>query len=923
MRLSSPLPVLTLVLGGLLACGCTRDGSTGRESAGDTDPAQSTDSVAPTASGTGGTSGASSDETEGSQSADESGTGGTDGPNPDGRDVVTLTLAEPAGHARSRAHVRWGVPLPQGLVGADEPLRLVDSSGTVWPTQARALSLWPDGSRRWVLLDTTATLDTDETVELTLRVPDEPEDLGNPLSVTETAETVEVDTGPLRVEIDRRSGAVLRRAWVEDTLVLDTPDGLDRGPFVQMGGTQYLGARLTPDTTPAPGDPLQQYRSWGTNNLDRPANLYDPFDLEVVVEEQGPVHAVVRVSGTHLAQDGSSTGTFIIRVHATRGQRQLRIEQTFIYTGAEGEGVQAYGFRIPVSGDDDSAEGEAGASSVAHLQWDTHTLDGQSQAGAAQGIVSRSNGTTGQAVLLRDMSERFPKALELDAEGIEVQLYPHAAPPWSLERYSNTIDTGNGETGEPRDRGAQGLSVTDTWIWAPFEGSADPDALAAAAAALDAGLLTLTPPPGWTSDARVLGLGAFQIPLDTGADAHVRADAVLRVAADFMRVNQRREFGWFGLEDYGDVRGQFDGGDASFTWSELGRYGWSGNSGEPSNQLWTQYLRTPSRALLLDAEALARHTQDQTMVHYGDASSIDDTAWNGRNREFSVGSQHRHGRQAWSGYAGLPEYSHIAGVETWYYLSGDARARETLYEAAEFITRYGPDTLEWTAHANGIDVLSRAASVFHDDPELEARYLARNDQLLDWIDTNDSAYMREEFAGLADVGNNFNVFVRVLPGLMYEHERSGDPRALQAITIAADQLADPDDPMGLTNRGSEGSVYYHMAPLAYLASSEGPGSPYYERAVRVLGLNCHHVDADDTGAISDTSIAAIPADWRDWSWQWDEDPLDPRSPGILWIHRQLFWRNDFMQDYHSYRAFTHLAAVAAAVEPADATCMSR
>ncbi|MGH1346179.1 MAG: hypothetical protein ACRBN8_31730 [Nannocystales bacterium] len=867
--------------------------------------------------------GGESSESEDTETAGETGTADTDDPNPEGRDVVALSLHEPAGTRRDGAHVRWGVPLPQGLVDAEEPLRLVDADGSVWPTQARDLAQWPDGSRRWVLLDTTADLDADETKELVLRVPDEPAEVSSPLSVLQTEDAVLLDTGPLRVEIDRLSGSVLRRAWLDDVLVLDLPSGTDRGPFVAVGDTEYLGARLQPSTVPASGDAIEAYRNWGSENLDRAANRYDPFALEVVVEEQGPVHAVVRVSGTHLSDTGQSAGTFIVRVHATRGQPQLRFEQTFVYTGAQGDGVQAYGFRLPASGNEDAVEGEPGAGQLAQLAWNEHTIDGQPRPGPAHGIASRSDGSIGQAVILRDMAERFPKALSLEPDGIEIQLYPRIAEPWSLARYSNTLDTANGETGGEADRGAQGLSVTDTWMWTPFEGTADHDALRTAAQGLDAGPLPLTPPAGWVSEARVMGLGSFHIPLDAGAQAHQRADAALRVTADFMRVNQRREFAWFGIEDYGDIRGRFDGGNASFTWSELGRYGWSGNSGEPSNQLWAQYLRAPSADVLLDAEALARHTQDQSMVHYGDASSIDDTPWNGRNREFTVGSQHRHGRQAFSGYAGLPEYSHIAGVETWYYLSGDARARDALYEAAEFITRYGPDNPQWTGGANGIDVLSRAAAVFYDDPQLHSRYTDRNEQLLLWLNTNDTAYIRGEFDGLGDVGDNFNVFVRVLPGLMYEHERTGDPRALEALSIAANALAADNDPMGLTTSGSAGSVYYHLAPLAYLASLEGPGSIYYERAVRVLGLNCHHTDADDTGAISDASLRAIPDDWHDWSWQWDEDPLSTESPGILWIHRQLFWRNDFMQDYHSYRAFTHLATLAASVQASDASCVSR
>ncbi len=869
----------------------------------------------------GGSSSASNSDTDtgpgtdssGSSGPDDSGTAATG--DPAGTDVVELVLTEPAGVQRGGAHVRWGVPLPQGLVAPDEPLVLVDASDVVLATQTRDLARWPDGSRRWVSVDAVANLAPGEIADLTLRVPDNPSEVTNPLTVVEEAASITIDTGPLQVEIDKQSGAVLRRAWVDDTLVLDAPSGDDRGPFVRTSGVEYLGIRTTPTSTPAASDAIAAYRAWGEANLDRPANRYDPFELEVVVEQQGPVHAVVRVSGTHLSESGASTGTFVIRVHATRGHRHLRMDQTFVYTAAGGEGVESYGFRLPTPGDDDHVEGASGSGGVTHLRWDEHQVGGQTVDGAAQGFVSRGDGSTGQAVVLRDMAERFPKALVLQPDRLEVQLHPAAAPTWTLERYSNTLDTANGETGGTADRGAQGLSTTDTWIWAPFVGAADQDDLQDRAIALDAGPLTLDPPRDWTSDARVMGYGGFSFPLGEGA-VHDRVHAALRVTADFMRINQRRQYGWFGIEDYGDIRGLFDGGNASFTWSELGRYGWSGNSGEPSNQLWVQYLRSPSRDTLLDAEALARHTLDQTVVHYGDATSIDDSAWNGRNREFAVGSQHRHGRQAWSGYAGLPEYSHIAGVETWYYLSGDERARDVLYEAAEFITRYGPDTPAWTGGANGIDVLSRAEAVFFDEPELRDRYGQRNDQLLDWIDADAEI-------GSDNLAYDFNLFVRVAPGILYHHERSGDARALQVATEIADFLAAPEDPLGLSETGSAGSVYYHFAPLAYLASLHGPSSTYYERAARILGLNCHHVDASDTGAISDASLQSIPDDWRDWTWQWDEDPLDARAPGILWIHRQLFWRNDFMQDYHSYRAFAHLAALAGAVAPTDTSCQSK
>lgn len=95
-------------------------------------------------------------------------------------------------------------------------------------------------------------------------------------------------------------------------------------------------------------------------------------------------------------------------------------------------------------------------------------------------------------------------------------------------------------------------------------------------------------------------------------------------------------------------------------------------------------------------------------------------------------------------------------------------------------------------------------------------------------------------------------------------------------------------------------------------------APYRALARGILEWNCHATDSGDGGAISLASLQAIPSDWRDWNWTWDEEPLDASAPRILWIDRQLTFRNDFMQDYHSYRAFVHLAAAAAMLAPGEA-----
>ena len=49
--------------------------------------------------------------------------------------------------------VTLGVPLPRGSLRDPAMLRLLDSESNPVPLQTTALSHWPDGSIKWVLLD--------------------------------------------------------------------------------------------------------------------------------------------------------------------------------------------------------------------------------------------------------------------------------------------------------------------------------------------------------------------------------------------------------------------------------------------------------------------------------------------------------------------------------------------------------------------------------------------------------------------------------------------------------------------------------------------------------------------------------------------------------------------------------------------------
>lgn len=865
----------------------------------------------------------------------------TDSSNPNTRDylitfsvasmtdaIVALSIDEPAGVSRVDQNVRTGVPIPKGLVQVADPLILLKGSRTQ-PLQTRPLSVWDDGSIRWLLLDTQVSLGAGESEHLELKFASTTTAQQEAIGVSETDDLILVDTGPLQFSVPKKNAGVIHSASLGRTVLIEAPKtepskdtAPDRGPWVSLGDDHFYGRLLKNNSVAAASDPIKRYENYIDTQWGTPFNHTGLWDLSVTIEEQGDLHVVVRISGTHLNALGEAYSSFVTRVHAYQGDSKLRFEHTFIFTGTGNDKITGYGLRLPFAGSSTLIEGHSATSGgVTHLEYDTFDVNGTSQLGQALGYVAKSDGVATMTVALNDMAQNFPKSLVVSSSGVDVQLYPLSAPALNVERYSSLIDTANSESGGIlMNRSAQGISKTDVFEVKFDLGGLNPSSAKDMARALNAGPLLALADANWYSDSRVMGIGAFAFASDL-ADSPInyRIDRKLHVLADFMRFNQREQFDWFGMMNYGDIRGKFSGGCSNNTndcvWSTLGRYGWSGNSGEPSNQLWVQFLRKPSREVFRDAVALTRHTQDLQMIHYGDATQhADESISGGRNREFSVGSLHRHGVQPWSGYGQQPEYSHVSGLETYYYLSGDARAKEALFEAAAFMTRYSVNKPSDTAMVNGIDTLSRASAVFFDEPEHAKRFSDRLELLIS------DAYLSTPNAVVRELSDNtlngaFNYFVRGANGLLYHHERTGDQRMAEMIFDAADIITQGGDKWGVGTSGVAGSVWYYLNSLSYaatIAANYGrSATPYTDLVSRVLGHNTHTLPQEGSVALSLQSLAAIPDDWKDWVWAWNESDLNPSSPALLHISRQLTFRNDFMQDYHSYRAFIHLSTSAA------------
>ncbi|MBV1880268.1 MAG: hypothetical protein KUG82_01480 [Pseudomonadales bacterium] len=872
-----------------------------------------------------------------------------------GDTITQLTIKELTGVSENGVFARSGIPMPQGLLSESSHISLIsENNDAVYPTQTKPLAFWPDGSVRWLLINTQVDLVQYQSTVLNLNVSSTSDALNNPVITTESDDFITVDTGVMNIEIPKTTGGLIHRAFINDELVIDEPsNGIKRGAWVKRDDVTYWGSNLSSDSVALANDPIAAYQAASHASGQGRHNLYDPWTLDVAIEEQGPLVVIVKVSGTHLDNDGMGYCSYVTRMTFTRGTSDINFQHSFIFTGASTDKIQGYGIKLPFTGEIATIESDATDSgTLLQTDFDNYSVNGDNRVGQAAGRVSKGNDDFHMSVILRDMAENFPKALSVENNGIDVELYPKDDSfILNLERYDNIVHAGNpdqeiGYIGD--NRSSQGIAKTDRFFVRLGTGPIDTQSQYDQSTRVDAGPPMMFAEAKWYSDSLVMGVGPFHFDanLETGSEVHFRIDRKLKVIEDFMRFNQRKQFGWYGMLEYGDIRGLFCGNgrstgqvcdDGVFTWIEKGRYGWSANSGEPLNQLWVQFLRTINQDVFTDAEAFSIHQMDIPMIHYGDknmGSHLNDILYNTPGH---VGSVHRHGKQGWSGYAGAIDYSHVGGIETYYYLTGDYRARGVLYEAARFAAKCS--SCGYESLRNGLDILSRTTSIFenYQDENIHVWFDQKIETMLSYLYDNGSN------SGFISQYNNASPFEYFAQGgsfgLHYHLERTADSRILPMIYYVADLMTEGSngDAWGLANGAGSAGEFFQIFGIAYAlhqtglsignAAEQEQYDRYYSLTKRILEQNCHSVAVG--GATSEIPLAAfenIPDNWENWLWEWPGAPNAMPNPApsqsqayLLPFARQLTFLNNYMQDYHSYRAFLQLSVAAAVIPPDDSS----
>jgi hypothetical protein len=237
-------------------------------------------------------------------------------------DGTSLTWLDGGTPPALAAGTTFGVAWPRGAFPRDQTFALTTAAGDAVPVQGWATAFWPDGTLKWSAHAVGPAAPLAERYRLSPGTPAAP---ALAIGVTDRKDRVEVDTGVIRAVLPRRG-----------TELIST--------ISRAGSDVVRAAELVCLTRSAPAD--EETGSYRTSRFDSTVE-------KVVVEQTGPVRAVVRVDGNHRDRRRRWL-PFSIRFYFYAGSDGIRAVHSFVFDGDENKDFIAglgLRFRVPMTGE--------------------------------------------------------------------------------------------------------------------------------------------------------------------------------------------------------------------------------------------------------------------------------------------------------------------------------------------------------------------------------------------------------------------------------------------------------------------------------------------------------------------------------------------------------------------------------------------
>ena len=329
-----------------------------------------------------------------------------------GTEPITIRVKEDTGVARRLAAVTLGVPFAPGQLTDANALRLAGPDGSAVALQARAASTHADGSLQWARVDFQTDLAGQEERAFRLSIAgDAPQPTPQQsVSVIEAGQGLNVDNGPLRFRVRTSPFSPLCDLTLDGNAV--TPaDGALELFATDADGSRYSSALAS--------------------------------DVEIEVEEPGPVVAVIRCTGKHRDPPGNEHLSFLLRITVVAGHADLTLAHSFINTNpGRTSDIGSVGLTATLA---DAQAGHIANHPEASLHVGSLRQEQPSQyfvstdAGPEQKVTPRAHtifagnpagwaalraGDRGLLVAIDKFWEQHPKKLELAAPELNVWFWP-------------------------------------------------------------------------------------------------------------------------------------------------------------------------------------------------------------------------------------------------------------------------------------------------------------------------------------------------------------------------------------------------------------------------------------------------------------------------------------------------------------------
>ena len=421
-------------------------------------------------------------------------------------------IGEPGG----LSHITQGIPFAQRVLSDSSALALTDEHGKHLPIQTQTLSVWPDGTVRWLLIDTQAELPPTGRTTLTLANA-EPKP-ASPELATDREGSIAIDADDIRLRVPAN--------------VYGPIEGLPAG----LDGRWDFVARF---------DDRQFSASRGT--------------YSARIETNGPLRSTICIAGT-LSDGRESAFTYELRISAFRGIPQIQLDPTFtlvcearevhlqevslVLGGTFPTGPMTLGMDTPVAVV--RQRGQTAHLTQASLNHCAAVVDTTEKARGKRASGWMTSGRL--TVAVRRFWQQFAKRLALSDRELRIELWSPKASPRRFGR---------------------GAAKTHSLLLAFHPEDVSPRAIAAKFE---------HPPtlhPGAESYAASRAMGQFPLP----SKSHAEIDALYEYAlARRLHEQQRRAHNSFGMVHYGDIghiNSEIDAHKAFFIqWARTGARKW-------------------------------------------------------------------------------------------------------------------------------------------------------------------------------------------------------------------------------------------------------------------------------------------------------------------------------------------------------------